>query len=181
MLNCCNKTKISLVNFCKCETLHFSPHIIRVIKPSRTPISPNAGPRYFLLVSPPPPPPPPPSRQYCNQIKEEKIADVWRRGEMHTRFWRGNSKGRPLGRPRHRWDAFKFIGLKGLTKIVINPQVPPNTVKFLTSSETISFSRKSSPSSYLLAGTRSRRKNTDCGREKTGRWGSWQEDVGNAK
>jgi hypothetical protein len=26
------------------------------------------------------------------------------RGEMHTRFWWGNLKERPLGRHRHRWQ-----------------------------------------------------------------------------
>jgi len=30
---------------------------------------------------------------------------VWGRGEVHTRFWLENLRGkRPLGRPRHRWE-----------------------------------------------------------------------------
>ena len=29
---------------------------------------------------------------------------VWRKGEVCTRFWWGNLRERPLGRPRRRWE-----------------------------------------------------------------------------
>jgi len=34
---------------------------------------------------------------------------VWGTGKVHTAFWWGNRRERPLGRPRRRWENIKWI------------------------------------------------------------------------
>ena len=36
---------------------------------------------------------------------------VWERAEVHTGFWWGNLRKKPLVRPRHRWECNIKIGL----------------------------------------------------------------------
>jgi hypothetical protein len=74
---------------------------------------------------------------------------VWGRGEVHTGFWWGNLKERPLGRPRRVWGDNIKMDLQGgmdwtdlgqerdmcqaLVNVVVILCVPQNVGNFLTS------------------------------------------------